>query len=326
MSFSYIFRLVSLCLASFFLLQVVLSLIVRAAAHAAIRFAGSLRPRAAARLLLLLRLSPAAVGLIAVCLLCLPSYLWLEPHVGAEQIGVACSFAAILGVTIWASSAFRVLRAAAASSRCAREWQRIGQRYRLPAEVPDILVVDDDAPLLALAGVFRTRLVASRGLLSRLSPDQFNAALRHEVAHHSTRDNFMRLLLFLAPDAFPFIRAFAPLERAWSRFTEWAADDSAVEGDEHRSLSLAEALIRVSRMGSSPQLSPFLSTLIPDEADLSARINRLLVPGRAPQNLRRRVWIFISGASLAVAGAVLVVLLQPATFYAVHRLLEHLVR
>ncbi|HYL61816.1 MAG TPA: M56 family metallopeptidase [Candidatus Methylomirabilis sp.] len=326
MSFSYLFRLVSLCLASFFFVQVALSLIARAVAPAAIQFAGKLRPRAAARLLLVLRLSPVGIALLAVCMLCLPSYLWLEPQAGAEKVGIACSLAAFLGVAIWASSAFRVLRASAASSRCAREWQRVGQRYRLPAEVPDILVVDDDTPLFALAGVFRTRLVASRGLLRTLSPDQFNAALRHEVAHHSTRDNFMRLLLFLAPDAFPFIRAFAPLERAWSRFAEWAADDSAVEGDEHRSVSLAEALIRVSRMGSSPQLSPFLSTLIPDEGDLSARINRLLVPVRATRNLRRRVRILLAGASVTVVGAVLVVLLQPATFYAVHRLLEHLVR
>ncbi|HKW88985.1 MAG TPA: M56 family metallopeptidase [Candidatus Acidoferrales bacterium] len=326
MSFSYLFRLVSLCLASFFFVQVALSLIARLVAPAAVRLAERMRPRAAARLLLILRLLPAGVGLLAVCALCLPSYLLLEPHAAAERVGVACSLAALLGVAIWASSVFRVFSAAATSSRCARHWQRNGQRYRLPVEVPDILVVDDDTPILALAGVFRPRLIASRGLLRQLSPDQFNAALRHEIAHHTTSDNFMRLLIFLAPDAFPFLRAFAPLERAWSRFTEWAADDSAVAGDEHRSLSLAEALIRVSRMGSSPSPSPFLSTLIPDEDDLSARIIRLLLPGRAPEESRRRAQILAIASSVALAGVLLTALLQPATFYAVHRLLEHLVR
>ncbi|HEV2298121.1 MAG TPA: M56 family metallopeptidase [Candidatus Acidoferrales bacterium] len=326
MSFSYIFRLVTLCLASFFIVQAALSLIARTIAPAAIRFSARMRPRAAARFLLLLRLFPGGVGLLAVVALCLPSYLWLEPQAGAEKVGLACSLAALLGAALWASSVIRVARAATVSSRCARDWQRIGKPFRLPEEVPDILVVDDDAPLLALAGVFRPRLVTSRGVLRRLSPDQLNAALRHETAHHASRDNFKRLLLLLAPDALPCVRGFASLERAWSRFSEWAADDRAVEGDAQRSLSLAEALVSVSRMGASPRPSPFLSTLVPDDGDLSARINRLLQPERGPEKSRRRMQLLAAGASVAVAGLLLAALLQPATFYAVHRLLEHLVR
>lgn len=326
MSSAYILRLVTLCLASFFIVQAALSLIARALAPAAIHTANRMRPRAAARLLLALRLFPAGIGLLAVCVLCLPSYLLLEPHASAEKVGLACSLAALLGAAVWAGAMFRVLRAAGASWRCARDWQRIGKPFRLPDEVADILVVDDEAPLLALAGVFRPRLVASRAVLERLSPDQLNAALRHESAHHASRDNFKRLLLLLAPDALPFIRGFASLERAWSRFTEWAADDRAVEGDAGRSLSLAEALVRVSRMGSSPRPSPFLSTLVPDDGDLSARVDRLLQPARAPEKSRRPMQFLAAGATLAAAGLLTFVLLQPVTFYAVHRLLEHLVR
>lgn len=325
MNFAYTLRLAALCLASFFIVQALLSLIVRAIAPAAVRFAERMRPRAAASLLLFLRMVPAAVGLLAVCALCLPSYLLLEPRTSAEEIGLACAFAALLGIALWANSIARVLRAALASSRCASNWQRVGNQYRLPGGLPDILVVDEDTPVLALSGVFRPRLVASRGVLRQLSPDQLNAALRHECAHHAARDNFKRLLLFLAPDPIPFVRGFVSLDRAWYRFAEWAADDRAVEGDADLSLSLAEALVRVSRMGASPRLSPFLSTLFPDDGDLSARVNRLLQPGRAPENSRRRIQLFAAGASVIAAGMFLIILLRPATFYAVHRLLEHLV-
>lgn len=325
MNLPYTFRLVCLCLASFFIVQAALSLIARAAAAGAIRLANRVRPRSAARLLLLLRLFPAGIALLIVAALCLPSYLLLEPHANAERVGLACSLAALLGAAIWASSLLRVVRAAAASLRCARNWQRIGKPFRLPEEVADILVVDDDAPLLALAGVFRPRLVASRAVLEQLSPDQLNAALRHESAHHSSRDNFKRLLLLLAPDSLPFIRGFASLDRAWSRFTEWAADDRAVGSDECRSLSLAEALIRVSRMGASPRLSPFLSTLLPDDDDLSTRVNRLLQPARGPEKSRRTMQFLAAGAALVAAASLAAVLLHPATLYTVHLLLEHLV-
>lgn len=326
MTFLYIFRLICLCLASFFILQVALSFLVRAVTPASIQFAHRLRPRAAARLLLSLRLLPAGVSLVAVGVLCLPSYLLLEPQSGAERIGILCSFAALLAAALWATSLLRVVRASVASVRCARNWQRIGKSFSLPEEISDILVVEDEAPLLALAGVFRPRLVASRAVLQQLSPGQLNAALRHETAHHSSRDNLKRLLLLLAPDALPFLRSFASLERAWSRFTEWAADDCAVAGDAHRSLFLAEALVRVSRMGASPRLSPFLSTLVPDDNDLSARVSRLLQPGCEPERPRRRIQILATGAALAAAGLLTAVLLQPATYFTVHRLLEHLVR
>jgi Zn-dependent protease with chaperone function len=383
MNFAYLFRLVCLCLACFFLIQVALSLAARALVPAAIRFAGRLRARFAARLLLALRLLPTGLALLAVAVLCLPSYLWFEPEASAEKIGVICSLAALLGATLWTISFVRVLRAAAASSLRSREWRRMGESFRLPDEVPDILVIENEAPLLALSGVFHPRLIASRGVLRRLSAEQLNAALRHENAHHASRDNLKRLLLLLAPDAIPFVRSFASLERAWSRFIEWAADDRAVAGDAQRSLSLAEALVRVSRMGAPPRLSPLLSTLTgeftnangmgserdlsrlsratskalhslklghnplginaalrpevadlqfhstllaPDDGDLSARVNRLLHPSQRPELSRSRLRILLVGAALAAAGLLTAVLLQPATSYAVHRLLEHLVR
>jgi beta-lactamase regulating signal transducer with metallopeptidase domain len=326
MNLSYLFRLACLSLASFYLIQLTLGLVTRAIAPSAIHLAERLRPRLAARLMFILRLLPAGVAVFAVFALCLPSYLWFEPHSSAENLGIACAVAAILGVAVWTISIFRVLRASAASLRCARQWRRMGQQFRLPDNASEILVIDENSPLLALAGIFHSRLVASRSVLTALSAEQFSAALRHERAHHTSRDNFKRLLLLLAPEVFPFTRAFAALEGGWARFAEWAADDRAVEGDAHRSLSLAEALVRVARLGAAPPLSPFLSSLLPDNHDLSARVDRLLHPATPSKESNVRIRWMLASAAFSFAVFFVAALLQPATFYSVHRLLEHFVR
>src|SRR5207245_1096054 len=90
------------------------------------------------------------------------------------------------------------------------------------------------------------------------------------------------LAMLLAPEALPFFRGFGALERGWARFTEWAADDRAVAGDSRRSLSLAAALVRVTRIGGithpTPLVAPIVSPLMADSNDLSKRVERLLRP------------------------------------------------
>ena len=109
-------------------------------------------------------------------------------------------------------------------------------------------------------------------------PGQLAAALRHEEAHRISRDNLKRLLLLLAPGLLPGLHGFGAIERGWARFSEWAADDDAVAGDAHRSLSLAAALVRVARMGGSAPVSPLTAAFLGDSREISARVDRLLSP------------------------------------------------
>jgi Zn-dependent protease with chaperone function len=104
------------------------------------------------------------------------------------------------------------------------------------------------APLLALAGIVRPRLVISRGVLRALSAEELAAALRHERAHWTARDNLKRLCILLTPGILPFAGSSRTLERGWRKFAEWAADDRAVAGSARRSCALAAALVRVARM------------------------------------------------------------------------------
>lgn len=321
MNLAYLPRLFCLALASFFLIHLAAGLALSLVAPAAIRLAERMRPRAAARLLLSLRLLPAGFALFVVAALCVPSYLRLEPDATAEPIGIVCLAAALAGIALWGTSLAGGVRAIAGSIRYIRHCERTGQRTR-----PSVWVIDESEPLVALAGIVHPRLIISRAVIRALSPDQLAAVLRHERAHRIAHDNLKRLLLVLAPDVFPFARGVREVQRAWVRFAEWAADDLAVAGDSGRSLSLAAALVRVARMSQGRPPAPVSSSLLGDSADLAARVERLLRDSPVEEQPRASLYLLGSGVVFAAAVFFVAVMLQPAALSAVHQVLEQLIQ
>ena len=323
MSAPYFARLVCISLAAFFLIHLALGVLARLLSPVLIRRAERMVPRRAAGFLLAARLLPAALAFAAVVGLCVPSYLRFEQRSGVEEVGLACIAAALLCAACFAMAAARSWRAASRSQGYVRYCQMVGRRTSLGAEAPPAWVVDGPAPFLVLAGIVHPRLVISKDVVTALAADQLAAALRHEHAHRVSRDNLKRLVVLLAPDLLPFWRSFDGLERGWSRFTEWAADDHAVAGDSGRSLSLASALVRVARMGACPQAPPLATSLLADNEDLAERVNRLLRETPAPPAagvppLLLRVACGLGCAALAA------LMLQPSILYPIHSLLEHL--
>ena len=320
MTLAYIPRLVCISLATFFLAHLALGLGVSLIARPAARLGERIRPHLAARCLLVLRLLPAVGAALIVVVVCLPSYLWLEPEAPTERVGFGCLAVALLGIAMWAVSLARGLRAAAGSRRFLRRCQNAGH----PARLPGVWIVDGAAPLVALGGIVRPRLVISRGVISALSPDELAAALRHERAHWTSRDNLKRLCILLTPGILPFAGSSRTLERGWRKFAEWAADDSAVAGSTRRSFALAAALVRVARMSAdAPQSS--LAFLLGDADQLEARVDRLLRPALSAQLPAGPRPILALSAILLMAGSLAAAVLQPAALYSVHLALEHLV-
>jgi hypothetical protein len=326
MNLPYMLRLLCLCGASFFLIHMALALAARLAAGTAVRVAEHIRPQAAARLLLAFRLAPLLLTLIAVLAFCVPSYLWLEPRATGEKVGLLCALMAALGVALWAPALKRVIGAVRGTNRFLSECERHGHKIAVPGEESPALLVSDKAPVLAVAGVFRPRLLISRRVLRELSAEQREAALRHEHAHRTSGDNLKRLLILLAPDAVPFVMTFSGLERAWARFTEWAADDEATSGDPQRALSLASALVRVAKMGSRPCGDILSCSLIGGSQELSERVDRLLRPQPKPDKPVKEVIRLAGSAGALLASAIAIVTLWPSSLSAVHQVLEHLVR
>lgn len=307
MTLAYLPRLVCLSLAAYFLLHVALGSVVSLLASPAIRAAGRLPPGLAARCLLALRLLPAAAAATIVMAVCLPSYLWLEPDAPAERVGFACVAAALLAAGMWIVSLARGLRAALSSRRFVQRCDG---------------AMADGPPLLAVAGIVHPRLVISRAILRALPAEELAVALRHERAHCTAHDNLKRLLIMLTPPVLPFASSSRTIERGWSKFTEWAADDRAVAGSRRRSIALAAALVRVARMTTIAAPSPAL-LLLGDADQLAARVDRLLRPQPpAPRAPRPMLGL---GAFLLMAASLAAAICQPAALYSVHRVLEHLV-
>jgi Zn-dependent protease with chaperone function len=328
MTLPYLPRLLCISLATFFLIHLALGLGVSLIARPAARLGERIRPHLAARCLLVLRLLPAVGAALIVVVVCLPSYLWLEPEAPTERVGFGCLAVALLGIAMWGISLARGLRAAAGSRRFLRQCQREGRRARLPGELAnacmDTWIVEGTAPLLALGGIVRPRLVISRGVVSALSPEELAAALRHERAHWTSRDNLKRLCILLTPGILPFAGSSRTLERGWRKFTEWAADDRAVAGSARRSFALAAALVRVARMTADEPQSP-LARLLGDADQLAARVDRLLRPAPPSQLPAGPRPILALSAILLMAGSLAAAILQPDALYSVHLALEHLV-
>jgi Zn-dependent protease with chaperone function len=304
---AYFARLIALSFACFFLVNLAASVVVGFLVPRIIAKARGLRADSAARLVLALRLSPAFAAIFAVAALCVPSYLWLEPVSAAEDFGVACSIAAALGLAVVSRSLWRAARAIVRSRRLTRTGSN------------EISIVDASGSFMATTGLFRPRILVSRAAADSLSQAQFDAAIRHERAHWTSRDNLKRLLQLAAPEPFPFWQGPAPrLDREWARFAEFAADDCAAAGDTDLGVSLAEALVQLARAGRPPEL-PLATSLMADSRDLAARVDRLLA-GVQPRAAGRSHWktAGIIFASLLCCAAIA----SPVSLAGVHKLLE----
>jgi Zn-dependent protease with chaperone function len=324
MTLPYLPKLLCLCLASFFLIHLALALAITLATRAALRIAARIKPALAARFLLFLRLIPAGFGVVLVAGVCIPSYLWLEPRTAtSEEVGWLCLTFSVLTVLLWVVSIRRGWVAITRSIRYLHRCQRNGLRTELPGERRPAWVVEEPAGLFAMAGIIRPRLLISRQVVNALSGDQLAVALRHEGAHWTSRDNLKRLVLLLAPDLLPFFPGFQTLERGWVKYTERAADDRAVAGDASRALSLATALVGVSRLGIAPNASTLVTPLLAPDDDLPARVERLLSATTPADNAPVSWGCLMAGATVMFSAGMF---LLPVLLYPAHRLLEHLIR
>lgn len=321
MNAPYAVRLICGSLAAFFVVHCIVGCLVRAFTGRLLRTAETVQPRAAERLLFAVRMLPTALGLFVVAALCIPSYLWLEPVEIAEAITPACLIAAGAALALSVAAAAGGLRVTVRSRRSIRLLRRTARAAHLECSVP-AWVVNSPEPFLAIAGIVRPCLLVSRPLLDTLAPGQLAVALRHEDAHRVSGDNLKRLLIALAPPLLPGIHGFRGLEQAWRRFAEYAADDDAVSGDTARAVSLAEALLRVARAGSTRVA--LAATFAGDPADLERRIDRLLrpslIPARDPQPLA-----ISAAAAITVVASLAALALRPASLQSAHDLLEHLI-
>jgi Zn-dependent protease with chaperone function len=294
--------------------------VTAAAALLSIQLARRERPASPGQWLAL-RLAPAVLSIAFVAIVFLPSYWRFEPREGVEGFDVTLTTLAVLAMAVMGSAVTRGVAAWRSAARRTEQWMRASRPLALAGASMPTFAVDANAPVMALVGVLRPRLLITRPVLDALTDEELRAGVAHELGHWRAWDNLKRLAMRAAPDLWFATGTARSLERRWAAASEHAADRGAGASERER-CALASALVKVARL--TPPAAPIdgpISALV-DGGDITARVQRLL--DDSPSDVRRRSpgWlaIAIAAPALALAYAPLLRLVHAVTELVVNSL------
>jgi hypothetical protein len=299
MQLSYLSRLICMALASAGLLLLVTEALAWLVAPRLLASTLSVDARRSERNLFVLAVSARLLPWIIACGVLLPAYMRGEENRSGERVGLFCIAAAagLLAATVLCAS-----RACAAwlwTQRCRSLCNEAGAR---PNGLP-LLIHPSERPLLAVAGLFRPRIMVSRCMLDsrRFSPASMEIAFGHESAHAASHDNLKLLLLSMLPGLPLGTRTRPSAAQLWRLAAEMAADEAGSRGRRDRSILLAELLVKLARERSHPTPQGSFALLSRSE-DLRLRVDRLLQERPLGQEQRKRKLL----PSLALAAGLMI--------------------
>src|SRR5262249_18790093 len=146
-------------------------------------------------LLFALRVLPAAGSLVVVFLVAAPAFWIFEPYETVESISPGMAITAAVTTMGIAFVLFQAARMLVFHRRLTAQWTRSARPLQLEGIPISAYRLDSEFPLLAIAGIFRPRLLVANRLLESMSREQLAAALAHESGHLAARDNLRRFLL-----------------------------------------------------------------------------------------------------------------------------------
>jgi Zn-dependent protease with chaperone function len=287
----------------FLSLNILLSLFIAAMSPRAAGAIAAFAPSIRARVLLMLRLLPAAVSIAFVVLVFLPSFWTLEPRDFDEAFGLTTTTFALVGLAVLAMAIWRGASALRESAGRSRAWLAHATPTILAGAPAPVYCLDAPVPAMTLVGVFRPKLLVTRPLMDALTPEELQAAVEHEVGHLASRDNLKRLAMRATPDALSLLPASRRLERDWALAAEHAADAQAAH-DSGTGLALASALIKVARLTPVARAAGALASPLVGGEGIAARVERLMnhAPAhRLSSAVRALCWATAAAALAAIA-------------------------
>jgi Zn-dependent protease with chaperone function len=172
-------------------------------------------------------------------------------------------------------------------------------------KVPGALVIDyPTAAAYCLPGI-RSQIVVSVGTLDLLAPAELTAVLAHERAHLRARHDLVLIPFTSLRRVFPRSRGIAQAYRTVALLVEMMADDHALRVRGLLARELATALLR---FGTAATDGAPAGALAVAEGELTARVNRILVP-QPP--LPRATQAAVVLASALLVGVPLLLLVIP---------------
>jgi hypothetical protein len=249
-----------------------------------------------------LRILPAVLAASFVALVFVPSYWRYEPRETAEGFDITLMACALAALLMLAAAGARGVAAWWRANRRTRLWMRTSRPIDLGTTLP-AFAVDAEQAVMALVGVFRPRLLVTRGLIDALTDEELAASVAHELGHSRAWDNLKRLAMRAAPDVLAATDTARAIERRWASAAEHDADRMCGRASAATRCALASALVKVARLTPpEPIIAEPISTLI-GGGEIASRVRVLLddgtaAPARQPRSLQ---WICAAIAVAALA-------------------------
>ncbi|HKF23418.1 MAG TPA: M48 family metalloprotease [Candidatus Angelobacter sp.] len=319
----------ALCLAVFFLVMGATLVVCNAGLRMARPLVASWAPRNAANLLFSVQVLPFGLGSVAALGIALPAFLKFEPRATSELLNAKLIFLATGGAVVITAMAARAIWAWRATARAVAQWRTLSTDLHIPGVGRPVHRVEQDSPLMAVAGLLRPRIFVGRSIVQVLGPDELAAALAHEEAHARSFDNFKQLWFRIVrlPE---WLEQLAPGKAAWDSLSEMAADEDAL-AEGASPLDLSSALIKVARLEHCPLHGDLVACQFMPDGGASAlelraaRLEQWLASGASPRTPKIRDWRWMT--VLAVSGAALLyVTFLGSLLPWMHEALEALVR
>jgi len=249
------------------------------------------------------RVGPAAVALLFVAGAFVPSYWRYEPRESVEGFDITLTVLAFAAAGLFAAAFVRGVDAWIGAVRRTRLWMRTARPLALAGTHIPAFAIDADAPIIALVGVLRPKLLVTRGLVEALTDEELAASVAHEIGHSRAKDNLKRLIMRATPDLLASTSSARAIERQWASAAEHSADRIAAAGNPEARCALASALVKVARL--MPTITPIaqpISTLV-DGGEIASRVERLLADSAPASRQRTPAMTWTAALLLAVAGA-----------------------
>ena len=200
------------------------------------RFTRHWSAAASARILCLLRLLPATLGVTCVLFLLTPAYLELEPRATAERVSLKLAIIALASAVGMGLAIIRGVAAWRATARLTADWRAHGERISVPQVAIPAYRIEHQFPVVAIVGILRPRLFLGSQIFDSLTPAEIAAAVEHEAGHLVAHDNLKRGLLRACRDVTLIIPCGRALDRAWAEASESAADEHDSAGSQRPGL------------------------------------------------------------------------------------------
>ena len=233
--------------------------------------------------ILLIRSLPVGLAAAATALVFLPAWWRHEPQGSGETASAFLVALALLAVLPILQGLYRAVLMFVKTRDRLLIWRGRGNASQVHAPFEVVEVRSEDLAL-CVGGYLRPTIYASAEVMKSLEPEEFEAALAHEVSHAMRRDPLRLLWLGSCPDFLQLFGLDRPWRRAFSRACEFAADAGASGGNPEVALDLASALLKVARLRRFRPLSAealadvAVASAFSSRVDLEARVEALANP------------------------------------------------